>query len=235
ILSNTLAQAKLDSESNDTSTAAQLKTLQGQLTQQRQALEVDQRPWLKFELEGTVTSGTDPNGTSRTIPFVAEQPMKVPVRITNIGKTVAEQATGVLDIQIIQKGKHPHIPKGQMKLAVTADPGEPPAPGRPYPGRAWMESTIYPGGVSESSPTRMKKGPDGKRFVDDLLTQSEVDGINKGTAYIYVVGEVWYSDIFGVRHWTKFCESNVLAATADRLKCARFGTVDNNHADDAKK
>jgi hypothetical protein len=216
-------KARYDARSNDAATAHQLAILQGQLIQQRQSSEMGQRPWVKFELGGTPSPGTDP--TSRTLPaLVAGQPLEIPVRMTNIGNTTAEKLRGGLLIQIVPDDKEPVIPRNRLIFPL---PGEPKVPGKSMPGEYLFRATLYPNEVAESSFSRLKA--DGSK---DPVTSSEVTAITAGTSHIYLVGQVWYYDIFGVLHWTKFCETSVAKTVkySTVLKCVRFGGVDNNQS-----
>jgi hypothetical protein len=72
--------------------------------------------------------------------------------------------------------------------------------------------------------------------TEDPATSAEVNAIAAGTAHIYLVGQVWYDDIFGVSHWTKYCgntTTKMLApsdSSSPAWKCGRFGGVDSNQA-----
>jgi hypothetical protein len=61
-----------------------------------------------------------------------------------------------------------------------------------------------------------------------LLSQTEKTELDNGNAYVLLLGEVWYSDVFGVRHWTKFCEMSSQLDLAVVKKCIAFGAVDAN-------
>jgi hypothetical protein len=211
-------QARIDSNENGKATAKQLSILQGQLTQQRQALEVDQRPWLKFEI------GDPPNGSGLVYAFPsAGKPLKIPVRITNIGKTAAEKIKGVLFVQVIHIGNEPILP--ERKLIFTM-PGEKQPKGESYPSEGWVKGVMYPGEMDQGYYSRLKRGPAGVG-VEDPVTQAELDDVGNGRAHIYILGEVWYYDIFGVAHWTKFCQGDTFERLPTALKCAHFNSVDN--------
>jgi hypothetical protein len=60
ILAESLKKQKEDSTASAIATAAQLDILQGQLIQQRSGLEMDQRPWIKFEPGGERPKDTEP-------------------------------------------------------------------------------------------------------------------------------------------------------------------------------
>jgi hypothetical protein len=84
ILAESLRKQKEDYEAAAITTGQQLNILQDQLTQQRSALEMDQRPWLKFELGGERPKDADPNnGKSRLLTAATGQPIKIEVRVTS--------------------------------------------------------------------------------------------------------------------------------------------------------
>jgi hypothetical protein len=123
-------QARKDSADSGIAAANQLTILRGQLTQQTEALRMDQRPWLKFELGSAQAPGDDP-GTYTLPLLIVGQPTKIPVRITNIGKTTAERVRGSLSVQIVPDGKEPIIPRHRFVFNL---PGEPKARGKSVPG-----------------------------------------------------------------------------------------------------
>jgi hypothetical protein len=220
ILNTSAQQAKADSKAAGTATATQLRIMQDELTQQRSALETDQRPWLKFELGGERPKDADPNNEKmRLITAAAGQPIKIEVRVTNLGKTAAERILGTLLVQYVSKGGKPTV---LPKREIVFTEGRKPKKGA-LPGTAWGEATIYPNEVSQQYFSRSRWGKTGV-VEDDPLTQTEATALQAGNAYILLMGEVWYSDVFGVRHWTKFCGMSL--QQLDPLvakKCVAFG------------
>ncbi len=227
-LNRAATQARDDSAASAVATAKQLATLQEQLAQQMMALEMDQRPWLKFELGGERPKNADPNtGKERVLATSAGQPIKIEVRVTNVGKTTAERVFGTLQVQYVPKGKKPVLPE-KIHRIVFIEGGKPEKGA--IPGTAWSEATLYPGEVSQNSFSRSRWGKNGI-VEDDPITQAEKTELDNGTAYVLLLGEVWYSDVFGVRHWTKFCEmSNLQLDPSVGKKCVAFGAVDANQA-----
>jgi hypothetical protein len=218
-------RARYDSDKANIATAKQLAVLQTQLTQQRNALEMDQRPWLKFELGGERPKDVDPNNSkSRLLTTTVGQPIKIEVRVTNIGKTTAEKIFGTLIVQYVPKGGKPILPKRENRIVFTE--GTKPEKGA-LPGTAWGEPTIYPNEVSQNSFSRSRWGKNGT-IEDDPISQTEKTELDNGNAYVLLLGEVWYSDVFGVRHWTKFCEISSQLDLEVAKKCLAFGTVDSS-------
>jgi hypothetical protein len=224
ILAESLTKQKEDSAAAAITTGQQLKLLQSQLTQQRNALEMDQRPWLKFELGGERPKDVDPNdGKTRLLTTTAGQPIKIEVRVTNIGKTTAERILGTLTVQYVPKGGKPILPRNKNRIVFVE--GGKPEKGT-IPSTAWGEATLYPNEVSQNSFSRSRWRKNGI-VEDDPITQAEKTALDNGNAYVLLLGQIWYSDVFGVRHWTKFCAMSMpqldpLAAK----KCVAFGAVD---------
>ncbi len=132
-------------------------------------------------------------------------------------------------LEIVPKGKEPQIPKDSTVLTAEGQP----LPPRSYfikkvPGRLFETSIIYPGDPAETSASRSRFAANGK--VEDVpLTLEEAKEAQNGNTYLAVWGEVWYSDIFGTDHWTKFCRcANYGGALTEGEKCAKFSSVDSN-------
>lgn len=227
ISSRAAKQARIDAKDSGIAIAKQLAILQSQLTQQRAALQIDQRPWLKFELGGDRPKDADPNnGKWKVLTTTAGQPIKIEVRVTNIGKTTAEKILGTLIVQYVPKGGKPILPRKKNQIMFTEGKKR---EKRALPGTAWMEATLYPGEVSQNYFSRSRWEADGT-VKDDPISPTEKAELDNGNAYILLLGEIWYSDVFGARHWTKFCEIGPphLADASVEKKCIAFGAVDAN-------
>jgi hypothetical protein len=147
------------------------------------------------------------------------------VKVTNIGKTTATAISGAVVEEMVPSGTEPKMPKRQ-KWFIPDKNGVPPKLGE-HVTKGWWEATLYPNEVSEGTYSRLKRDPSGKA-VDDLLTQPEIDAFNRQDLYTITYGEVWYSDIFGVRHWTRFCEQTPQKDGRGSRNCVNFGAVDSN-------
>lgn len=235
ILSATAERARVDSNESGNATARQLAALQAQviaardqLVQGRRALELDQRPWLKFEMGGDQPKDAElNNGRNRLLTTIAGQPIKIETRITNIGKTTAERIIGTLIVQYVPKGKKPTLfPRRGKSFRIGHGSCHNLRGG--IPAFLWDEATLYPNEVSQVVFSRAKCGKDGI-VEDDPITESERAELDRHNAYILVSGEVWYSDIFGVRHWTRFCGiSDLQLDPFVATDCIAFGAVDAN-------
>jgi hypothetical protein len=221
-------QARRDSAEAGVAAARQLRIAQQQAdaAQQQVAavtrqMRVDQRPWIKFELGGPQNPAQPSQHAMPT--FFVGQPATVPVNVTNTGKTTAEGIRGSLLVQIVPDGEQPIFPR-RLALAL---PGEPEPRGTNAPPESWFISVLYPSDNTVFYFSRMKA--DGEF---DTITLNEVNELNADTAYIYLVGQVWYEDVFGTTHWTKFCESTDHRKPTSKdspvWRCAKYGAVDNN-------
>jgi hypothetical protein len=228
LLDTAARQARVDSNESSKTTSKQLALLQDQLTQQRQALEVDQRPWLKFEI------GEEPNKTGLIYAFPpAGQPLKIPIRITNIGKTPAKEIKGALWIQLVRDKNEPVIPDGNKHLIFTI-PGERlPIGGQRFPSEGWVWGVVYPDQMVKQYFSPVKIGPDGKN-VEIPLTNPDFDDMGVGKLRIYALGEVIYHDMFGVAHWSRFCMGDPRDNLPVALRCTRFNSVDGNQSQNRK-
>ena len=174
LMNRAAIQARKDSAAASVATAAQLQDLQDQITEQRQALEFDQRPWLKFEMEGQRPPGIDPNNIKNHIVQVtANQPLKIQIKVTNMGKTTAENLLGTLIVQIVPKDQKPIFPSdGKAIKFREGDHCRSVRPDTNLAGTGWREGTMYPQEVSEHDFSRMRCNRNGIA-EDDPVTQSE--------------------------------------------------------------
>jgi hypothetical protein len=209
--------------------------LQDQVAEQRTALRISERPWLKFEMEGERPPGIDPNNAkAHIIHALAGHPLKVQIKVTNVGRTTAENLLGTLITEIVSKDRQPIFQiKNSLHFSETVHCV--PNSRKNLPSTGWREGVLYPQEVSENEFSRMRCSEQGT-IVDDPVTQDEQTAIEGGRSYVLSVGEVWYSDVFGVRHWTRFCQmANAELNVKIAEQCARFGALDNEGAGEKPK
>jgi hypothetical protein len=173
----------------------------------------DQRPWIRFDMG-------DPVGPPVTWRMKVGGPLNVPTRFTNVGKTPAEAVRVYAVIEVVANGKEPDVPKDfspvwTKKAVATAvvqvDAG-----------------AIFPSSHMDQTITRVIIGEHGQAAVRNLSVAEANDLLNK-RAYWAVYGKVEYADVFGFKHWTRFCKDGYAdGEDANSSKCAHYYAVDNN-------
>jgi hypothetical protein len=144
-------------------------------------------------------------------------PINMPIRIINSGKTPAHNVQGVVVINLLEEKDQPdfNYRSGHPRYAINT-------------------GIAIPNFPSDMSwPVLPKHVPKGKP-VNPIVTTSEIrTGIQDGSLYIVVHGRITYDDIFGTKHWIKFCSyaHNVVGVpeqfTADT--CGPYNDVDKNN------
>jgi hypothetical protein len=215
-------------------------TAQGidQLRLSRQTMEIDQRAWLKVFLAGQpipaqseVACGA--GGTNIQITIAIEQPILMPIRIANTGKTAAQKVVGYAIVEVVKMGKEPDIPDHPLTIPLPGLLGQPttvPPNVRRYGLTAFATSLIYPGDCDDSLAKRVRA--EGRTIAVYPLSKREFDSLREGGSYLAAYGRVTYIDVFGVSHWTQFCKSIRADASGIRptqsMACANYTAVDNN-------
>lgn len=170
------------------------------------ALKIDERAWLQFEMIGDTAPNTQGVVPGLTLHLNPGLPVLAPVRFTNIGQTVARHIHIDIAVDIIDSSKE--IPNEIIQ------------PGYPY--RVIETNLMFPHVPIQLSVGRRQIGQNG--FADRPLTVDEVTALQKGNAYIAVYGIARYDDIFKTSHWLKFCQSAFLAKEG----CTRYNEADEN-------
>jgi hypothetical protein len=191
----------------------QAKAAQDSVTAIQRQMRQDQRPWMRFDM-----------GDSKVNPTVSVKvgsSLVVPVRMTNVGKTPAERLQMFFVIEVVPLGKDPHLPKHHFIFDGRRTKPNPLAAYRIRVGAMFPESH-----VDEMVPRlQIKNGT----VVENFLSVPEANDVVNGKAYLAVFGEVSYFDVFGFRHWTKFCKDGFPdGSNPNNGKCANFYAVDNN-------
>lgn len=136
------------------------------------ALTLDQRAWMKATVDWT--------------PFLVGN--NVLVRVSNIGKGIAQDLRALAVMQVIPAKASPSL---DWRFKPHADD---------------QFSIVFPGDPEEPFPVSLY-GPAkvaGGSLPPRKLTVPEVDDLTEGNSYLTVSGEIIYSDQFG-KHWTHFC------------------------------
>ena len=227
LLNRGARQAREDSKDTSASTAQQLAILQGQLREQQNSVGVvtkqmrqDQRPWLRVEF--VPIAGDDPANPRVKVKITTGQPIGVPIRIRNTGKTPAEIVTAYFLIQLagiddpmafpLEKNiaKRFRTPKKGTLTHILVN---------------YIETgVIFSDSYVESSLTRTGMENGNKTAIP--LSPSESADILSGRVMIYVSGRVEYFDEFGTQHWTDFCHP--LPDASANFRCTRYNAVDSN-------
>lgn len=187
----------------------------------QQQMKMDERPWLEFEEgDGKIT-------------FTVDEAISLPVRFTNIGRTPALKIEGLACVEIVPVGHDPDFAKWDSGISMKMRKDE------SFPKRYetklagapcnWIKTTIiYPRGKRELSFGRVRLNDTGKA-EDDPLRLHEFNSLTHSTAYFSIYGQIWYWDVFGVRHWTKFCGSKTFnGSPSQSSKCVDYSDVDHN-------
>jgi hypothetical protein len=236
-LSQQAAQSAQDSRQQLELSRKQVVAAQGSVKAIEGQTRQDQRSWIKFEI-GKLPDVPraveppkpgDPEETPQFLPVPAGWPLTIPLRFTNIGKTAAQNIVAAVCIQMIKKGQEPNIPQGRSPyLTENGMPDRHPTlPGSPA--QVARKAILYPQETFKQTFSRMQFTASGESVVGPTVTPEEAESITIGTSYIVIWGQVWYSDVFDIRHWTRFCEETSFdGGVAPSKKCAGYSSVDDN-------
>lgn len=176
----------------------QAKAAQDGVDAIRKQMRQDQRAWIKI-------TSNDPMGTGGGYPVVT------PVHIINTGKTpalnyVLESLIKILPIKQepvfdYSQGDHGRNNGGILYPADTRD----------------MEASTY----AKDAWTK----PQPEKLA---LSRTDYERFLAGKNYIIVYARVTYWDIFGVKHWTHFCNWSTYAPRTPATKCSEYNRVDGN-------
>lgn len=170
---------------------ANVKAIQRQMRQ-------DQRAWIGVEL----TSDPTPNakqGTA-TVSVTENQPIGIPLRFTNTGKTAARHVEAIFFVEVVKNGQVPLL--NSKKKAESG----------------FSAGIVYPSIHSDIAAFRIRPA-----------TRTEQQDLISGQAYIAVYGRVDYRDVFKVPHWNKFCLWIPFASIGyTSRECAQYNNVDDN-------
>ncbi len=230
-------KARFDSAAASLATTEQLRIAQLQANAAQNSIAVvakqmrqDQRPWLRVEFVPTPWVGNDPIKPQATISLTTGQPIIVPIRIRNTGKTPALDITAYFLIQLATiDGDLPFLPEPGVERRVHKNRPKSLRPLKPATRatatvRRIGTGAIFPESFTEASLNRATL-ENGKELPLPL-TLPEALEIARGKVLIYVIGRVEYFDEFGISHWTDFCHPTS-DAPENRL-CAEYNAADGN-------
>jgi hypothetical protein len=178
-------QARTESATSAVSTAQQLKILQGQLTQQEKAMELDQRAWVGVPEFATIGGSLSPDGNIFSFSGLN-------IMLRNSGKTPALNLS-VVNLEFSEDSRKRiegydteifrQIPKGLRKGFV----------GDLFP----SQQVLAPGA---SLPIGASQGNHWTIAYDSVIDSKRRFNIP------YILGKITYTDIFsGKKHVTEFC------------------------------
>jgi hypothetical protein len=176
---------------------------------------VEQRPWLKIEL----APDTESNNKVTTTMTVGHN-LVIPIRLKNIGKTIAEDVRSAFAIQIASPAD---------KLFLPPDMTDPPHVDKPthWAGITTADSgAIFPEQFHDLPISKVGGYPD--KWGPIPLTQPELDSITRGEALLYIAGTTTYTDAFGHKHWTRFCTTMPNTHNA-QLACPQYNRADSDY------
>jgi hypothetical protein len=180
-----------------------------QLRESHEALKVDQRAWIKVETAGPKSLHEATGFYDTDLTITVGQPLTIPMRITNIGKTPAKNVEVALFVGIIDAASEPpleDVDAGSYHASI-------------------ITGNLFPGeGIQHDIPRASREGS-----PPEPVTRQEFDALRNGGAYAAVYGIATYEDVFGTPRWTRFCGWEPLAkGNFQAQECTEYNSVDNN-------
>ncbi len=169
---------------------------------QLRVMQVDQRAWLKM-----TTAPNQPGGENVTITVTSGMPISFPLELTNTGKTPALDISAKMFVAVVDASQSPPLDHVQSNK---------------YPHGLLSMGILFP-----NAPIPQPVTVSTKEGQPIMATDSEISSFKEGRAYLAAFGVVTYTDIFQVRHWTKFCSWTSWAkGNFAAGRCVAFNTVD---------
>jgi len=138
-------------------------------------------------------------------------PISVPITVTNTGKTAAKTFEGYIVIASVKREDEP-------LFGGLDKPGE---------GRVPMRvGILLPNRPTSVMFVAVKPGTQNREQV--FLTPSLNQEIQNGQSVILAYGRINYTDIFGTKHWIKFCGSHGALIGVAPKKCSSYNDIDND-------
>ncbi len=165
-------------------------------------MRLDQRAWI--------------NASISQAPLIDGQPIKMPLKLVNTGKTPAVNVDGVIVVNLLSQNEQPDF-----------------AYRTGHPRLRFEGGTFLPGIPSDYLLPVLPKHLALEKPLNPILCTPEIrQNIENGSAYIVVHGKVTYDDIFGISHWLTFCtySHNVpgLPTQPTASTCGKYNDVDRN-------
>jgi hypothetical protein len=172
----------------------------------RQNFEVDQRAWIEYTKKPDV-----PGGVTRTVNITSGQPIYYPFSFKNTGKTPAKNLEMTVFVDVFPALQAPD-------LNNVDEPSKDPI-------HADITLGVLP--ANEDTVQVIWRG-DSATHAPVLATDAEMKMVASGTGYFVVFGIIKYQDIFGVHHWTKFCDWNGHNGNFATFACTQYNDQDAN-------
>jgi hypothetical protein len=176
------------------------------LWHQLKEMRVDQRAWMGISTGAIAFNRDQADKTTVT----------VPVTFTNTGKTPARHFFSNIVIEKVQNGQSPQLLYENVPRATDSAGIMPPnAP-------QTMAVTMF-----DRDPTDAT----GNKTITRLLIPIEYQELVDGKAYMAVYAYTTYEDIFGDRHWSKYCVFATVpprVVTVTAKACSDYNDVDDN-------
>jgi hypothetical protein len=166
-------------------TVRQLHELRRQSAEQQRQARIENRAWVKIDVD------LPKDG----VQFVEGQDVSVGVQLQNVGKTAARTLSVKTRLEVLPNTQAANVEYDFAKWSSHTWFGE--TSGILFPED--KPRTDYPIFWFADVPGLVKREPN----------SAEVIEWHHGDLWIAVYGEVDYSDIFGVPHWTRFCRTAI--------------------------
>jgi hypothetical protein len=200
----------------------QLLAMQGQLIETRKQTRWDERPWLRLRFAGEENQGFHP-----VVSFSRFQPVSIPSEFMNVGKSPALKIQAAVIVEIVPMGQDPALPEDKQDISR---PGQAAPRGTVFigtkTGGEFLSGVIYSNQPAGFNATRVqyKNGS----VIPWTLGDDEFKDLQGQKAFIAIWGKVWYSDVFGIEHWAKFCSVTGIDPQLKNRRCAEYNDADSN-------
>lgn len=132
----------------------------------------------------------------------------IPTELTNVGKTPAKNVRGSIVVDVYKKGQPLDFTYTSGHAVYRIEAG-----------------TMFPTGTITESFEAIKHGKEHAEPI--IFTPTLKDDLFNAKSFLIVHGIIYYNDIFGTEHWTKYCRY-VLHPELISDECTRHNDTDDN-------
>ena len=212
VMQTGLDEAESESRATNRHARQQLREMQAQVDAVQRQMRQDQRAWLALTMDWPTVKDAKGEIIGKVVHVTENQPLVVPMRLTNSGKTIARIVQADIFVEVVKTVESPHLGSGN--------------------GAPWQFSAgiILPNTPSDFPAYRQEPKKTGLEAMFQL-TPTENQDLSTGRAYLAVHGKMTYRDVFGFPHWTKFCgwvPLNPSPRYYNSKKCSDYNDVDND-------